>query len=102
MKQTSNTHRTLTGIVISDKMSKTVVVRVDRLKKHPKYERRYRVSKKYKAHDEKGEFHTGDKVHIEETRPLSRDKRWRVLKKIEAAKEQAAVGENTAEEVPTS
>ena len=79
---TPKNRRTLTGIVVSDKMQKTVVVRVDRIKKHPKYERRYRVSERYKAHDEKGEFHIGERVVIEEMRPLSRDKRWRVVKKV--------------------
>ncbi|MDP3963605.1 MAG: 30S ribosomal protein S17 [bacterium] len=74
--------RKLTGTVVSDKMQKTVVVRVERLKKHPKYEQRFRVSKKFKAHDETGAYHTGDKVIIEETRPISRDKRWRVIEKI--------------------
>lgn len=86
-QETQKLKRTLAGTVVSDKMQKTVVVRVDRLKKHPKYERRYRVSKKFKTHDEKGEFHIGDKVMIEETRPLSRDKRWRVIKKIGAAQQ---------------
>lgn len=74
--------RRLEGVVVSDKMSKTVVVRVDRMKMHPKYKKRYTVSRKYKAHDEKGEFHVGDKVRIEETKPLSKDKRWRVVSKI--------------------
>jgi small subunit ribosomal protein S17 len=74
--------RTLIGVVVSDSMQKTIVVQVDRLKKHPKYERRYRISKRYKAHDEKGEFHTGDRVVIEESRPYSRDKRWKGVKKI--------------------
>ena len=73
----------LTGIVISNKMQKTVVVKVERIKEHPKYKRRYKVHKKYKAHDEKGEYRMGDKVVIEECRPLSRDKRWRVIKKID-------------------
>jgi small subunit ribosomal protein S17 len=72
----------LTGIVISNKMQKTVVVRVERIKEHPKYKRRYKVYKKYKAHDEKGEFKVGDKVLIEECRPLSKEKRWRVIKKL--------------------
>ncbi len=72
----------LVGTVVSDKMEKTVVVKVDRLKEHPKYKRRFRVSKKYKAHDEKREYHIGDHVLIEETLPLSKDKRWNVLKKI--------------------
>ena len=74
--------RRLQGVVVSDKMTKTVVVRVDRTKMHPKYKKRYQVSAKFKAHDEKGEFHIGDKVVIEETRPLSKDKRWRVVAKV--------------------
>jgi len=85
-------HRTLTGVVVSDKMSKTVVVRVDRLKQHPKYKRRYRVSKKYKAHDEKGEFHVGDKVRMEEVRPISRDKRWQVKEKLGSEKNMSTAG----------
>ena len=72
----------LTGEVISNKMQKTVVVRVERIKEHPKYKRRYRVHKKYKACDEKGEYKIGDKVVIEECRPISKEKRWRVIKKI--------------------
>jgi small subunit ribosomal protein S17 len=74
--------RTLKGIVVSDKMQKTVVVAVSRLVLHPKYRKFYKVTKKYKAHDEKGEFHTGDKVTIRETRPTSKDKRWEVANKI--------------------
>ena len=70
------------GTVISDKMNKTVVVKVDDFKKHPRYGRYYKSSKKYKAHDEKGEFHIGDKVLIKETRPLSKDKSFAVIKKI--------------------
>ncbi len=66
-------------------MAKTVVVSVDRLKEHPKYHKRFKVSKKYKAHDEKGEYKAGDTVVIEECRPLSRDKRWKVVEKIAAA-----------------
>ena len=81
-KGTRNYKRKLEGQVVSDKMEKTVVVKIDRLKTHPKYQKQYRVSKKYKAHDEKNEYHTGDKVIIEETRPYSREKRWRVIKKI--------------------
>lgn len=74
--------RQLKGIVISDKMKKTVVVRVERVKEHPKYKRRYKVHKKYKAHDEKEEYKIGDRVVIKECRPLSKDKRWRIIKKI--------------------
>ena len=72
----------LTGTVISNKMQKTVVVRVERLKEHPKYKRRFRVHKKYKAHDEKQECKIGDRVIIEECRPMSKEKRWRVVRKI--------------------
>ena len=72
----------LTGIVSSDKMTKTVVVKVESIKEHPKYKRRYKVHKKYKAHDEKGQFHIGDKVVIEETRPMSKEKSWVVVGKI--------------------
>jgi len=74
--------RQLKGIVVSDKMEKTIVVRVERIKKHPKYKRRYKVHKKYKAHDEKEECKIGDKVTIQECRPLSKDKQWRVIKKV--------------------
>lgn len=70
--------RKLKGIVVSHKMSKTVVVRVARLKKNEKYQKFYRVSRTYKAHDEKGEYRAGDAVWIQETRPLSKEKRWRV------------------------
>ncbi|MBI1971437.1 MAG: 30S ribosomal protein S17 [Candidatus Wildermuthbacteria bacterium] len=72
----------LHGRVVSDAMQKTVVVEVERWKEHPKYRRRFKVSKKYKAHDEKGEYHVGDAVVIEETRPLSKEKRWVVVRKI--------------------
>jgi len=74
--------RKLTGKVISDKMTKTVVVSVERIKEHRKYKRRFKVHKKYKAHDEKSEYHFGDRVVIEEYRPLSKDKRWRVISKV--------------------
>ena len=74
--------RVLKGTVISDKMQKTVVVSITRLKKHPKYKKYYKVSKKYKAHVEKGEYHVGDKVLIQETRPMSKGKRWIVVGKI--------------------
>lgn len=74
--------RKLKGTVVSDKMNKTVVVRVDRLKKHPKYQKYYRISAKFKAHDEKGEYKVGDTVVIQETRPISKEKRWRVAELI--------------------
>ena len=74
--------RKLTGIVVSDKMQKTRVVEVSRFKKHPKYLKYYKVSTKFKAHDEKNEYHTGDTVIMEETRPMSRDKRWIIVSKV--------------------
>ena len=70
--------RTLTGIVTSDKMDKTVTVLVERRVKHPLLGKIIRVSKKYHAHDEANEFHTGDQVMIEECRPLAKTKAWRV------------------------
>ena len=72
----------LQGEVISTKMQKTVVVRVDRVFLHPKYKKRYKVSKKYKAHNILKDVKEGDKVLIEESRPISKEKRWRVVKKI--------------------
>lgn len=65
--------------MVSDRMQKTVVVAVTRIKEHPKYKKRFRVTKKYKAHDESDEHKMGDKVVIEESRPLSRSKRWVVI-----------------------
>jgi small subunit ribosomal protein S17 len=65
-----------TGVVVSDKMDKTVVVKVERLKTHPKYKKKYIVSKRYKAHDEKNEFKEGDKVMLVESKPISKDKKW--------------------------
>ncbi len=73
----------LKGIVVSDKMQKTVVVEVERIKEHPKYKRRYKIHKRFKAHDEKEEYKVGDRVIIEECRPLSREKRWRVIGRIQ-------------------
>lgn len=72
----------LKGEVVSDKMQKTVVVRVERVKEHPKYKKRYKVHKNYKAHDERGEYKVGDMVEIEETKPISKDKTWIVVKKL--------------------
>jgi small subunit ribosomal protein S17 len=67
------------GLVVKDKMDKTVVVAVETRKIHPLYKKRIRVTKKYKAHDENNTCKIGDKVKIIETRPLSREKRWRVI-----------------------
>jgi small subunit ribosomal protein S17 len=71
--------RKVVGVVVSDKMDKTIVVETVRLKTHPKYRKQYKVSKRYKAHDEKNQFKEGDKVVIVETRPLSKDKKWIAL-----------------------
>jgi len=71
----------LTGIIISDKMEKTLVVKVERVKEHPKYKRRYKIHKKYKAHNENVECNIGDKIIIEEATPISKDKKWKVIKK---------------------
>jgi len=73
--------RKLQGIIVSDKMNKTRVVAVTRFKKHPRYLKYYKVTKKFKAHDEKNEYKLGDKVIIEETRPLSKEKRWKIIAK---------------------
>ncbi len=82
INQKSTIKRKLTGLVVSDKMQKTRVVEVERLKEHPKYKRRFKISKRFKAHDENNEYHVGDKVIIEETRPMSHDKRWIIIGKI--------------------
>lgn len=78
----ANKGRVLTGVVVSDKMKKTVVVEVNRLRKHPKYKKYFKITKKFKAHDENNTYRPGDKVNIQETRPLSRGKRWVVISKI--------------------
>jgi len=72
--------KTREGVVVSDAMQKTRVVRVERVYRHPRYQRVIRMSKKLKAHDEANESHVGDRVLIEETRPLSKEKRWRIRK----------------------
>ncbi|OGZ34181.1 MAG: 30S ribosomal protein S17 [Candidatus Portnoybacteria bacterium RBG_19FT_COMBO_36_7] len=81
-KNNSKIIKKLKGVVISDKMQKTVVVAVTRLKKHPKYKKQYKLTTRYKAHDEEGQYHAGDKVIIQETRPFSKDKKWRIVSKI--------------------
>jgi small subunit ribosomal protein S17 len=73
--------RKFSGVVVSDKMDKTITVKVERIKAHPMYKKRFKVSKKYKVHDEKNQFKEGDKVIFVECRPLSRDKSWRVIYK---------------------
>jgi len=80
-----NERKVKSGIVISNKMQKTVVVQVNTLKKHKKYEKTIRVSEKYHVHDEKQECGLNDRVMIVETRPLSKTKRWRLLEVVEKA-----------------
>ena len=79
--------RTFTGVVTSDKMAKTVVVRVDRTVMHPKYKKRYVRSQKYKVHDEKNECRVGDVIRFMETRRMSKDKRWRLIEVIRSAQQ---------------
>jgi small subunit ribosomal protein S17 len=70
--------KTREGVVVSDAMQKTRVVRIERVYRHPRYQRVIRLSKKLKAHDEENSSHVGDRVLIEETRPISKEKRWRI------------------------
>ena len=72
-------NKILKGVVVSDKMDKTVVVLVSRFIEHKKYKKRIKINKKYKAHDEKNSKKVGDKVEIEETKPMSKDKHFKVI-----------------------
>ena len=81
-----NLRRTKIGVVTSNKMDKTITVSVVSNKRHPLYSKVYKSTKKFKAHDENNECHIGDRVLVMETRPLSKDKRWRVVEIIEKAK----------------
>jgi len=77
--------RTLVGTVVSDRMSKTLVVAVDQMKSHPVYKKRYRVTKRYHVHDANDEYKTGDKVTFRACRPMSRTKRWYAIPREEKA-----------------
>ncbi len=90
MQNKENKTRKIAGVVVSDKMQKTRVVAVSRLKKHPKYLKYYTVTMRFKAHDEENEYKTGDHVIIEETRPLSRGKRWRIAGRVAAPSSKSA------------
>lgn len=81
-----NLRKTRVGVVISDKMDKTIVVSIKERVKHPLYQKTVNRTKKLKAHDEKNECGIGDTVMVAETRPLSKDKRWRVVQIVEKAK----------------
>ena len=78
--------KTRVGLVVSDKMEKTVVVAIERRVQHPVYGKMVRRTKRFKAHDEQNEAKTGDTVRIMETRPMSKDKRWRVVEIVERAR----------------
>lgn len=81
-----NERKTRVGIVVSDKMDKTRVVAVERLVQHPLYRRTLRETVKFKVHDENNDTHAGDRVLVMETRPLSKEKRWRVVEVLERAR----------------
>jgi small subunit ribosomal protein S17 len=83
---TRNSRKTRVGVVVSDKMEKTVVVSIERRVQHPVYGKMIRRTKKLKAHDERNDAKAGDTVRIMETRPLSKDKRWRVVEIVERAR----------------
>jgi small subunit ribosomal protein S17 len=87
------------GRVISNKMQKTIVVGVESLKKHRVYKKTYRVTKKFKVHDETNEANIGDIVRIEETRPLSKDKRWRLVEILVSSAQTPPVAEVAAADV---
>jgi small subunit ribosomal protein S17 len=95
----AGTRKTKVGRVVSDKMDKTIVVSIERLARHPLYKRVIRLTSKFKAHDELNEAHVGDTVLIEESRPLSATKRWRLVEIIARAGEhgrEAVTGEEAA------
>ncbi|MEK7465257.1 MAG: 30S ribosomal protein S17 [Patescibacteria group bacterium] len=75
--------RKIEGTIVSDKMQKTRVVAVERMKMHPRYLKYYKVTQRFKVHDEKNEYKTGDRVLIQEVRPLSRYKRWTIVSKVD-------------------
>ncbi len=86
MEEKRNLRKTRTGVVVSDKMDKTVVVAIKERVKHPLYGKIVNRTKKFKVHDENNQCGVGDKVRVMETRPLSKDKHWRVIEIVEKAK----------------
>ena len=94
--------KTKTGRVVSDKMDKTVVVSVERLARHPLYKRVIRLTTKFKAHDELNDAHVGDTVLIEESRPLSATKRWRLVRVLARAGDHGSPADLVAEEAEVS
>lgn len=85
MSERNNNRKIQVGKVVSDKMDKTIVVAVETYKKHSLYHKRIKYTKKFKAHDENNEAQIGDTVRIMETRPLSKDKNWRLVEIVEKA-----------------
>jgi small subunit ribosomal protein S17 len=94
--------KTKVGRVVSDKMDKTIVVSVERLARHPLYKRVIRLTTKFKAHDETNDAHTGDTVIIEESRPLSATKRWRLIEVVARAGEHGSSSDIDFEEAATT
>ncbi|HSO29386.1 MAG TPA: 30S ribosomal protein S17 [Candidatus Sulfomarinibacteraceae bacterium] len=94
--------KTKTGRVVSDKMDKTIVVSIERLARHPLYKRVIRLTTKFKAHDELNDAHVGDTVLIEESRPLSATKRWRLVRVLARAGEHGSVADLVSEEAEVS
>ncbi len=85
-QQERSRRKVRTGVVVSEKMDKTVLVKIDRVVRHPVYKKTVRRSSKLAAHDEHNDAHVGDTVRVMETRPLSKSKRWRVVEIVERAK----------------
>ena len=99
---TRGQRKTKTGRVVSDKMDKTIVVSIERLARHPLYKRVIRLTTKFKAHDELNDAHVGDTVLIEESRPLSATKRWRLVRVLARAGEHGSTADLVAEEAEVS
>jgi small subunit ribosomal protein S17 len=100
--QVQGKRKTKVGRVVSDKMDKTIVVSVERLARHPLYKRVIRLTTKFKAHDELNDAHTGDTVMIEESRPLSATKRWKLVKVVARAGEHGNPSDIMVDEAATS
>jgi len=96
-QQNKKIKRRLKGTVISNKMNKTVVVKVERFKKHPRYHKTMKISSHFKANDENNECKIGDWVTIEETRPLSKTKRWQVVEFIKKHRDEETNGESESD-----
>ena len=99
--QVQDKRKTKVGRVVSDKMDKTIVVSVERLARHPLYKRVIRLTTKFKAHDELNDAHTGDTVMIEESRPLSATKRWKLVKVVQRAGEHGSPADIMVDEAAT-